>query len=222
MYVMLILYFTFAAEKFKHMKKLVLSIAAVAMMATTAQAQEQTFGFNEGDVLLEGNISMSSTKDNNNDSKESDFTFAPKAGYFLTDDFAVGVELNVSNNKNEVGSAETTTNMFGAGVFGRYYFLELGKRFKTYGEVGLGFVSTKTELQPANTEIKASGFGAGAGLGINYFVTEKIAINFALTDILSYSSMKPKDGESVNSFGFQVNEINNFFSTAQFGLTFKF
>jgi len=199
-------------------------MAAVAMIATTAQAQEKTFGFNEGDVLLEGNVSFSSTKNNNTDVKENSFTFAPKAGYFLTDDFAVGVQLDVTNSKTEAGSAESKENTFGAGVFGRYYFLDLGQRFKTYGELGLGFASFKEENTFGNTtnEIKASGFGAGVGLGINYFVTEKIAINFALTDILSYTSYKRKDGESINSFGLQVNEINNFFSTAQFGLTFKF
>ena len=195
-------------------------MAAVAMIATTAQAQEETFGFGEGDVLLEGNLSFSSTKDNNIDEKESGFTFAPKAGYFLNDNFAVGIQLNVANNKFENNSGETKNNEFGAGVFGRYYFLDLGQRFKTYGEIDLGFNSMKSENGPI--ESKASGFGAGLGLGINYFVTEKIAINFALTDILSYSSFKPKDGEAINSFGLQVNELNNFFSTAQFGLTFKF
>jgi len=199
-------------------------MATVAMIATTAQAQEKTFGFNEGDVLLEGNLSFSSTKDNNTDVKESEFTFAPKAGYFLNDDFALGVQLNVTNGKIDTNVGETTNNVFGAGVFGRYYFLDLGQRFKTYGEVGLGFASYKDEVTTGGVSVenKASGFGAGLGLGMNYFVTEKIAINFALTDILSYSSAKQKGGESVNSFGLQVNELNNFFSTAQFGLTFKF
>src|SRR5690606_25416081 len=148
------------------MKKLILSMAAVAMIATTAQAQEQSFGFGEGDVLLEGNLSFSSTKDNNTDEKENGFTFAPKAGYFLNDDFAIGVQLNVANNKFENNSGETKNNEFGAGVFGRYYFLDLGQRFKTYGELDLGFTSMKTENGPI--ESKASGFGAGLGLGINY------------------------------------------------------
>src|SRR5690554_7434983 len=125
------------------MKKLILSMAAVAMIATTAQAQEKTFGFNEGDVLLEGNISFSSTNDKNTDVKENSFTFAPKAGYFLTDDFAVGVQLDVTNSKTEAVALENKENAFGAGVFGRYYFLDLGQRFKTYGELGLGFASYK-------------------------------------------------------------------------------
>src|SRR5690606_12369099 len=101
------------------MKKLILSMAAVAMIATTAKAQEQTFGFGEGDVLLEGNLSFSSTKDNNSDEKESGFTFAPKAGYFLSDDFAVGVHLIVENNNVENNLVETKNNEFGVGVFGR-------------------------------------------------------------------------------------------------------
>jgi len=30
-------------------------------------------------------------------------------------------------------------NNFGVGAFGRYYFLEVGSRFKTYAELGAGY-----------------------------------------------------------------------------------
>lgn len=202
------------------MKKLILSAAAVfAFTFANAQEEEKTFGFGEGDIFVEGNIGFNSTNDKNSDTKTNAFNFSPKAGYFITDDIAIGLDLGFGSSKAEVAGTEVDKNSeFGIGVFGRYYFLDLGARFKTYAEVGLGFNSGKEGV----AEFKYSGFGAGAGLGINYFVTENFALNFGLTDILSFSSNKYKDAEAVNEFNANINVFNNFFTTAQFGLTYKF
>jgi outer membrane protein len=204
------------------MKKVLLSAVAIFAFAF-ANAQEATetpaFGFAKGDVIVEGNLGFNTTNDKNTEEKTNFFEFNPKAGYFLSDKLAVGVALAIGSDKaeNALGDTDKNTN-FDAGVFGRYYFLDLGARFKTYGEVGVDFLSGKTGL----AEAKYTGLGAGAGLGINYFVTKNVAINFALTDILAYNSMKYKDAEAVNEFTGNVNVFNNFFTTAKFGLTWKF
>lgn len=203
------------------MKKLILSAVAVfAFTFVNAQEETTTYGFGEGSIFVEGNIGFNSTKDKNTDTKTNSFNFNPKAGYFISDDLAVGIELSLGTAKNEVGGAEAKENVFGAGAFARYYFLELGERFKTYGEFGLGFASYKEEM--AGFENKASGFGAGLGLGVNYFITENFAISFGLSDILSYTSVKPDGGEAISEFNGNINVFNNFFTTAQFGLTYKF
>lgn len=203
------------------MKKIILTVAAVFAM-TFANAQEKEakgFGFSEGDILLEGNIGFNSTNDKNSETKTNSFEFNPKAGYFLTDKFVVGVQLGIGSDKTEVAGNETDKNSnFDAGVFGRYYFLNLGERFKTYSEAGLNLNSGKDGL----AEDKYSGIGFNVGLGINYFVTENIAINFGLTDILSYNSNKYDGAEAETELNGNVNVFNNFFDTANFGLTFKF
>lgn len=205
--------------KLNKMKKLLFAAAAVfAFGMANAQEDTKSFGFNEGDIILEGNLGFSSTNDKNTEEKTSSFNFNPKVGYFMSDKLAIGVELMVGSDKEEVAGTDTDKNSnIGAGAFARYYFLDLGQRFKTYGELGLGFNSGKAGL----ADVKYSGIGAGVGLGVNYFVTEKIAINFALTDILSYSTFKYDEGENVSQFNGNVNVFNNFFTTAQFGLTFK-
>lgn len=202
------------------MKKLILSAAAVLAFGFANAQEAKTFGFGEGNIIVEGNLGFNSTNDKNTDTKTSSFSFNPKAGYFISDDLAIGIELGIGSAKEETGGVEAKENNFGAGAFARYYFLELGERFKTYGEFGLGFDSYKEEF--GGNEIKTSGFGAGLGLGMNYFVTENIAINFVLSDILSYSSIKPDGGEAINEFNGNINVFDNFFTTAQFGLTFKF
>ncbi|VXC36373.1 conserved exported hypothetical protein [Flavobacterium sp. 9AF] len=202
------------------MKKLLFAAAAVfAFSFANAQEEGSTFGFAQGNVIVEGNLGFSSTNNKNTETKESSFVFNPKAGYFLTDKFALGLELSVGSDKTKVAGTDTDKNSnFGAGVFGRYYFLDLGARFKTYAEAGVGFNSGKKGLADA----KYSGVGAGAGLGINYFLTENFAINFALTDILSYSSNKNDGEKAVSEFNGNVNVFDNFFTTTTFGLTYKF
>ena len=223
--------------KFKlNMKKIILSVAAVFAFGF-ANAQEEVketkgFGFSKGNIMVEGNLGFGMNTDEAGDTevKNNNFNFNPKAGYFLTDKIAVGVELMVGSEKEEttvagVGSTEDTANSFGAGVFARYYFLDLGQRFKTYAEAGLGFGSTTWETDGTETQ-KDSNFGLGIDLGMNYFVTESFAINFGLANVLGFGSQKsefPGGGESTStSVNGNFNVFNNFFDTPQFGLTYKF
>lgn len=207
------------------MKKILLSVAVLAF-GYTAQAQENTFGFQEGDVIIEGNLGFSSKNDKNTEVKENSFNFNPKAGLFVSEKFAVGLELNLHNEKKTetVANVDNVTkgNSFYAGAFARYYFLDLGERFKTYTELGLGFSSAQDKINDVKSP-KHTGFGAGLGLGVNYFVTPKMAINFGLSDILSFNSSKidTKDAKNVSEFNGNLNVFNNFFSTATFGLTYK-
>lgn len=216
------------------MKKVLLSAIAVFSL-TFANAQEEEkkgFGFAEGDVLVEGNLMFGSNKDESgtNTVKTNSFGFSPKVGYMLSDKLALGVELNVGSSKTEETDTgfnqEDKTNSFGAGVFARYYFLDLGERFKTYAEAGLGFGSAKDETDGVEN-YSDSNFGLGIDLGMNYFVTERFAINFGLNNVLSYNSNKrefPGGGETTsNGFNGNLNTYNNFFGgTPTFGLTWKF
>lgn len=212
------------------MKKLLLTLTAVAGLTMASNAQE--FGFGKGNFLVEGNFNSSNTNDKNTKEKTATFNFNPKAGYFVTDKIAVGLDLGFGQNKettydnNDVKTIDTE-KAFGIGAFGRYYFLEVGSRFKTYTEVGVGYANTTGETKvgtDTNDLPKVNGFGANAGIGANYFLTDKIAINFAFADVISFGSAKVDvDGaKSVTAFNTNVNVFNNFFETAKFGLTFKF
>lgn len=202
------------------MKKVVLSVVAL-LAITFANAQDaKDFSFSQGDVLVEGNLGFGSTNDKNTEEKTNTFSITPSVAYFLTDKFAVGGRLGYTSNKEEVAGVDTEkTSIFNAGVFGRYYFLDLGQRFKTYADAGVDFVSGKNDI----TDVKANGVGAGVGIGINYFVTERIVLNFALRNIISYNTAKIDGGESVSEFGFDLNgNISNPFSAASFGVGYRF
>lgn len=217
------------------MKKVLLSaVALLAFGFANAQEEEaKTFGFAKGDMFVEGNLGFSTQKDEQGtyEEKTTNFNFNPKAGYFVTEKLAVGVELGVGSSKyDESDSAvpytyEDKSNTFGAGIFARYYFLDLGQRFKTYTEAGLGFGSTKWEEDGIEYR-KDSNFGLGIDLGIQYFITPKMAINFGLADVLSFQAGKTErpltEEVKTTELNGNFNVFNNFFSAAQFGLTYKF
>ena len=225
------------------MKKVLLTAVAVFSL-TFVNAQEEEkgttgFGFTQGNMFLEGNFGFSSETETNSDStgdldetKISSMNFNPKFGYFISNKLALGAELMIGSGKEEVTifgtpnvTGETTDSTFGAGVFARYYFLDLGQRFKTYAELGLGFGSTTYEANGTETQ-KDSSFGLGFDLGMNYFVTEKMAINFGLANVLGFNSTTsefPGGGETTNNgINGNINVFNNFFDTPTFGLTYKF
>lgn len=205
------------------MKKLLFTAAIVAFGFTNINAQEEgSFGFAEGDLFVEGTLGLSSTNDKNADAKTSQFNFSPKGGYFLSDDLAIGAQFNFGSGKETVSNLITNEySNTGVAVFGRYYFLDLGKRFKTFTELGMGFNTQNNK----SADYKVNTFGIGLDLGLNYFVKENIALTFSLDNLLGYATSKTDiDGDKgANEFNLGLGEVNNpFGGTANFGVLFKF
>jgi len=194
------------------MKKIILTVAAVFAMsfANAQDKKEGSFGFAKGDIYLGGRISYSS--DDNDVVKTTETTLAPEAGYFISDNFALtlGLESTTRDNGNNKPSS------LDVNVGGRYYFLNLGERFKTFTNFGVNFGSS----DPDTGADKTNTFGLRGGLGINYFVTPKLAIDFGLSNVLSYQSDKAGDAKQTN-IDLNVNVFNNFFNAASFGLIYK-
>lgn len=210
------------------MKKFVLSVIAVAGIAFASQAQ--SFGFEKGSLILEGYVGASSSDNKNTETRQTSFTLGPSLGYFVTDKFAVGIKpgFHQSKSTNYSGTNDTFTksNTYGAAIYGRYYFLELGNRFKTYTELDLGYATSGNETGNGTTTVKSdrtNTIGVNAGLGANFFITKRIAIGYQFTDLINYSSTKVNNSSAkpVSSFDLNLNSFDNFFSTGQFSLTFK-
>ncbi|WP_179008003.1 outer membrane beta-barrel protein [Winogradskyella forsetii] len=206
------------------MKKLLFTaaVAVLGFASVSAQEEAKTFGFSEGDIFLEGMIGFNSENDKNNEEKTSSFNISPKLGYFISEDLAIGGELSFMSSKEEFAGTDTADNSgFGVGAFARYYFLDLGERFKTYTEFGVGYASQNDKLN----DFKVNAIGAGLDLGINYFVTEKIALSFGLKNVLSFTTAKADvDGaEAVSEFNLGFGDVANpFGGNAAFGILFKF
>ncbi len=169
--------------------------------------------FQNGDMFLEGSIKISTG------GEEDYYGFSPKFGYFLNDKVAVGAKLSYESIENE--AEDSKVNVFGVGAFARYYFLELDKkRFKAFGEAGLGFGRNKTELE--GVEDTDNSVTADISIGLNYFITKNIAVTFTLANLLAYNSVSPENGPSSDTFNLNINLFENIFDQPQFGLLYRF
>lgn len=200
------------------MKKIILSALAVcAFTFVSAQDKKASsdFGYAKGDFVLGGNIKYASEDDGVIKSSSSEF--GPEAAYFLSDKFAVTAGIMIGSSDNGTGTPTAKNSTSNIAVGGRYYFLDLGQRFKTYTNFGLNFGSDDN----SGVGEKTSTLGLGAGIGMNYFITPSIAINFGLANVISYDSSKTGDAKT-SGMSINLNEFNNFFAKPTFGVAYKF
>ena len=211
------------------MKKIILIILTVTGINFTGTAQE--FGFQKGNVLVEGTLQASSQEGGmENYEKQSSFGFEPKVSYFLTDKWAVGLTAGIGNSKYEPKEGASELQMDSkyntVGVFGRYYFLDIGSRFKTFAELNADLRNVKLENN-SDYDIEIGDireYHVRGGIGANFFLTKNISIAYTLTNLFGYRSSKwdsPVD-VSTQYFHMNVNTFQNIFDNGTFSLAFKF
>lgn len=61
-----------------------------------------------------------------------------------------------------------------------------------------------------------------AGIGVNYWITSKWAVDFGLTDVFSYDTQKQGDAKTTSMSLDINNKYNNIFAAAKVGLIYKF
>jgi outer membrane protein len=174
------------------MKKIILTAAAVfAFSFANAQDKKDGFGFSKGDFTVGGNIAYES------EDGDSTTLFAPSLSYFVSDKMSINASLASLS-----GDGIESTTSFGIGM--NYYMLDLGERFKVYSTAGLGFGEDITSFN--------------AGVGVNYFLTSRLTLNFGLANMLSYQKVGDEDATTT----INLNQYDNFFDNTSFGLTFIF
>lgn len=206
------------------MKKIILSAIAICAftVANAQDAKDSSEGFAKGDLFVTGSVGFGSDK--TGDEKISSFNFSPRLGYFVSENIAIGAELSFGSETDDDGAGtEVKTNSFNGGVFGRYYFTPSAK-FSPFANLGLGFGSNKVTTDIAsggiNTsfEAKEKTFNVGLGIGFNYFLSPKWALETSWAGLNFDSNDNGGDGdEKTNSFGLNAN-----LSSINFGVLYKF
>lgn len=194
------------------MKKIVLSMVAVLAFGF-ANAQDSTGkGFSKGNVFISGSVGINSEKEG--DVKESGFEIAPKVGFFVTDNIAIGGRLGYRSDKAENAVTDTRDEArLSVGAFGRYYFTP-SSDFSLFGELGVDYSSVDDKLADA----KANEIGANLGLGLSYFVSSNFAIEATWAGLGFTSNDNGGDGaEKTNSFGLGAN-----LDSINLGVVYKF
>ena len=201
------------------MKKLLI-VGAVALFASMNAQETETVGFAKGNTFITGAVGFNSETEG--DYKNNTFTVAPSVGYFVSPNIAVGARVGFTSGKESDKIATVTveekSNLFTAGLFGRYYWMP-ASRFSIFAELGADYSNSSFDSGVAGDEKdKANGFGIEIAPGISYFLNNHFALE-AKWGALGYSSVKPDvDGATAtNRFGFGVN-----LSDINLGLVYKF
>ncbi len=201
------------------MKKIILTVVALSAFgfANAQNKKESNLGFAEGDVFLSGALTFGSDSKISN-YKEDNFVFAPSVGYFVSDNIAVGVNLNVGSGSVQATSAsgKNKTSTFAAGLAGRYYFTP-ASQFTLFAELGAAVGSVKST--PAiGTSNKVNDFGVALAPGLNYFVSKNFSLETKIA-VLSYVSAKGDWNGAENASSIR---LGGDWSAVSFGVNYKF
>ena len=204
------------------MKKVLLSaVALLAFGFANAQEEEKgNGGFAKGDVFVSGAVTFGSSK--TGDFKVNAFEIAPKVGYFVTENIAVGASVGLQSLKFDNGSADATNSGLGLGAFGRYYFTPADK-FSLFAELGFDYTSFDEEFDAEDGTVYGGSFeskevGFGLGAGMNYFVSSNFSIEAGVA-VLGYSSNDNggNGADKTNTFQFGGD-----WRAVTFGVNYKF
>lgn len=186
------------------MKKTIITsliILGSLLASDTAQAQLQ-----KGNLLLGGNVGNINFGSINSNSEHFSMSFAPKAGYFIIDNLAIGLAnpwyASWGSNANYRSGALS--------VFGRYYFndaktIVLNKaRFFVGLETGFGSSRTKEKFSQYPAIIKSNYGMFDVEAGFAYFLTSSVALEAALKLDNTFYSTASNSALGIR-LGFQIH-----------------
>lgn len=188
------------------MKKLLLSLVAVAVITFGANAQTE-----KGKIILGGNVGFNSKKVDGAAKADVNFSVVPSVGYFVGNNFAIGTGVGYNYNKSV--STSNQNEAFEVAPFGRYY-VNLTDQFKFFGQlsVPLAFGTYKEVNANGDTGAKlgtTTSIGVNVAPGFAFFPNKKVGIEFSFNG-LGYENLTSKaeaTGTKVktNSFGLEAN-----------------
>jgi opacity protein-like surface antigen len=196
---------------YKTMKKtffLIMTLCLFALSVTEAQVNKgrvllgvsTSFSYvNYGSDLMSLGFTTIKQKSNSSEITESDpekvttFNFLPKIGYFVTNNFAIGLDACIASSVEKVDAGEKfTMSSVGLGPFVRYYIP--GKKVMPFFEINseFGTIKTHDEYQTYNSTSKTSMTSIGGGAGIAVKLGDKVTFDI----MADYNSMSEKAKEN--------------------------
>lgn len=180
------------------MKKIILT-AIVVLGFTFANAQTE-----KGKWLVSGSTSLSFGSSNTtfkadngqteDGPKTSSFNVKPAVGYFVAENFTIGLAADFSSDTTKDDGDKSTTSSVSIIPQVGYYF---GKsKVKPFLNAGLGFASVST----SDSDISPSGTAWGINGGVAYFVSKSVSFDFSV----GYQSVSLKIDETIVSPSFNV------------------
>ena len=177
-----------------------------------------------GTKAVGGGITFTSTTEpgyEGDEGKETSFSFIPSLGYFVADQFMVGLNVGFSSGKSTgVNFYETKSTGFAVGPFARYYMHTSNENFAFYGQASVLFGSGKDTIEDLDTETKSSVLDIAVSPGFAYFFNEHWAVELGFRGI-GYNQEDPNkdaDDDEVKTFDIGLNS----FMPANLGFRYHF
>lgn len=226
------------------MKSKLFFMAALCAIGFSASAQTE-----KGKSFINGSIGYTSDKASQasagtpnvaTDQKSKSFNIMPQFGYFVADNFAIGLGIGYVQNKTTLNGINTVSSyvyystqtakqhIFSIQPFARKY-VNVADKFKFFGQLsaGIGFgkgennsvyYSNPTLVATSEDSYKLTSYNASLSPGFAFFPSKKWAIEFSFP-LLSYTKTKPKDQSS----GFSMPSSETFsFATDSFNPSIGF
>jgi hypothetical protein len=177
------------------MKSKLFIMAALCAIAFKSNAQTE-----KGNFLLGGSVNFStSNNENENPAKRTTFGVAPRVGYFVSDNWAVGTTLDYSISKTKGSIQGEMTYIgyqsinYGISPFVRYY-TRIADNFKFFGDFNVNAIRGSQKEVDEHGEVgittyKSTRYSTAISPGLAFFPAKKWAIEFQFP-LLSYSRQK--------------------------------
>ncbi len=207
-----------------------LFILAALLCASVFSAKAQT---EKGKILLGGNVTFITQKGKSQiTTKETSFSVGPVFGFFVGNNFAVGVALSYDYNKTAPIIYSATSSQsgikhtsYGISPFARYY-VNISEPFKFFAELAAGGSFGKSEFKDANGIISPdkpeyTSYHAAISPGLAFFPSKKIAVQlsiplFSFIHQKAVSSAPQSNSSTFNAFSFAAT------TTPSIGVNFHF
>ncbi len=192
------------------MKKIFLSVLAIcAFFVSSAHAQLE-----KGKKYIGAEVQFSSGTESTSGNKRSGLTLLPNGGYFLQNNFSLGLGIGIQNEKVEGTNTTTNTNLFWIKPHVRYYIPTSSEQFAFYVqgqvEIGTGKVkTTSTTTTTTTNEANLSVTGFSISPNFVFFPTKSWGLEFGVNGFVYESRKTSVNNVSVTQSNVKL-DVNSF------------
>lgn len=174
----------------------------------------------------ETSFTNSGTTVTNEAPKKFGGSFGIGGGYFLTENIAAGLSINLSGSKitpPDTSDPIEKASGFGVGLFGRYY-VPLGESFYFHGQLGFGLGKSSSSEEKSGVVTDnpdVSTLSIGISPGFTFFPTKRVGLDLSF-GYLGWSRMSMEQTKgATNMKGHQSDFMMNFsMSSVTFGIQY--
>jgi hypothetical protein len=180
------------------MKQFLLTTFTVLFISLFANSQ-----ITQGNWLVGGNASFTSTEYNSSASTKQKFTtllISPAIGYFIADKFAAGLKLSF-NSVDQITFSNLKQQYFSVGPYCRYYFLPTEKQANLFVEGNYQYAINISPSVP-NQSSSIYSFSSGAAVFFNSSVAIEFTIGYSAISFHGYSGV---NSSLIAGIGFQFH-----------------